>query len=221
MVKSTALQIKVKEGELKRVKKRNMDQSNSMPASPSGMKTRRINNSTLLPSLKTNESDYGTDNNSGAFKDASKMDKLSELSSKFKSVQMKGRFIDRGIQTGGGGLKHAQTQCTSEIKKVEMGIQSEVAKNLDKQGQTDFGSYSDISTRISKIEIVLRKKKKKKKPKNENKIPGLDANGVIKEEEAEESYYEYYEEEVDEQEEGGSNAEGGTQQPPGVAGYQP
>jgi hypothetical protein len=122
MVKSTALQIKVKEGELKRVKKRNMDQSNSMPASPSGMKTRRINNSTLLPSLKTNESDYGTDNNSGAFKDASKMDKLSELSSKFKSVQMKGRFIDRGIQTGGGGLKHAQTQCTSEIKKVEMGI---------------------------------------------------------------------------------------------------
>ena len=93
MVKSTALQIKVKEGELKRVKKRNMDASNSMPASPSGMKTRRINNSTLLPSLKTNESDYDP----GTFKDASKMDKLSELSSKFKSVQMKGRFIDRGI----------------------------------------------------------------------------------------------------------------------------
>ena len=99
------MQIKVKEGELKRVKKRSMDATNSMPGSPSGMKTRRLgNNSTLLPSLKTNESDYNSD-----FKDASKMDKLSELSSKFKSVQMKGRFIDRGIQTGGGGLKHAQT----------------------------------------------------------------------------------------------------------------
>jgi len=105
MVKSTALQIKVKEGELKRVK-RNMDSTSSMPGSPSG-KHRRGNNSTLLPSLKNNDSDYGKD--PGTFRDASKLDKLTELSSKFKSVQMKGKFIDRGIQTGGGGLKHAQT----------------------------------------------------------------------------------------------------------------
>lgn len=128
MVKSTALQIRVKEGELKRVK-RNMDTSSTVPGSPNG-KHRRGNNSTLLPSLNKNESDFGQD--SSTFKDASKLDKLSELSSKFKSVQMKGKFIDRGIQTGGGGLKHAQTQCTSEIKKVEMAIQSELSKGFDK-----------------------------------------------------------------------------------------
>jgi predicted RNase H-like nuclease (RuvC/YqgF family) len=82
MVKSTALQIRVKEGELKRVK-RNMDTSSSMPASPGG-KHRRGNNSTLLPSLKNNESDYGQDANT--MRDNSKLDKLTELSSKFKSV---------------------------------------------------------------------------------------------------------------------------------------
>ncbi len=82
MVKSTALQIKVKEGELKRVK-RNLDTTSTMPGSPTG-KHRRGNNSTLLPSLNKNESDYGQD--SSNFKDASKLDKLSELSSKFKSV---------------------------------------------------------------------------------------------------------------------------------------
>ncbi len=82
MVKSTALQIKVKEGELKRVK-RNLDTTSTVPGSPTG-KHRRGNNSTLLPSLNKNESDYGQD--SSTFKDASKLDKLSELSSKFKSV---------------------------------------------------------------------------------------------------------------------------------------
>jgi hypothetical protein len=81
MVKSTALQIKVKEGELKRVKKRNIYESQTMPGSPAGGKnsTRRHNNSTLLPSLKTGD-DYSDT------KDASKLDKLSELSTKFKSV---------------------------------------------------------------------------------------------------------------------------------------
>ena len=63
-----------------------------------------------------------------------------------------------------------------------MAIQSELSKGLDKQGQTDFGSYSDITARISRIEIVLRKKKKKKKPKAEGKAPTVDDNGVIKEE---------------------------------------
>ncbi len=94
MVKSTALQIKVKDSELKRAKKRNPLESQSMPGSPS----RRKNNSTLLPSLRdTNENDY----------ESTRLDKLSELSSKFKQVQLKGRFIDRAIQTGGGGQKHA------------------------------------------------------------------------------------------------------------------
>lgn len=82
MVKSTALQIRVKEGELKRVK-RNMDTSSSMPGSPGG-KHRRGNNSTLLPSLKNNESDYGQDANT--MRENAKLDKLTELSSKFKSV---------------------------------------------------------------------------------------------------------------------------------------
>jgi hypothetical protein len=78
-----------------------------------------------------------------------------------------------------------------------MAVQSDGLKKMDKQGQTDFGQYSDISARCVKIEIVLKKKKKKKKTKPANeKMPGID--GVIKEEEAEESYYEYYEEEVDE-----------------------
>jgi hypothetical protein len=83
MVKSTALQIRVKEGELKRVK-RNMDTSSSMPASPGG-KHRRGNNSTLLPSLKNNESDYGAQDAS-TMRENTKLDKLTELSSKFKSV---------------------------------------------------------------------------------------------------------------------------------------
>ena len=48
-----------------------------------------------------------------------------------------------------------------------MAVQSELSKGLDKQGQTDFGAYSDITARISRIEIVLRKKKKKKKPKTD------------------------------------------------------
>jgi hypothetical protein len=60
-----------------------MDTSSSMPASPGG-KHRRGNNSTLLPSLKNNESDYGQDANT--MRDNSKLDKLTELSSKFKSV---------------------------------------------------------------------------------------------------------------------------------------
>ena len=45
MVKSTALQIKVKDGELKRV--RNRGSSYTMPGSPNS--TRKANQSTLLP----------------------------------------------------------------------------------------------------------------------------------------------------------------------------
>ncbi len=39
--------------------------------------------------------------------ESQRLDKLSELSTKFKIAQMKGKFIDRAVQTGGGGAKHA------------------------------------------------------------------------------------------------------------------
>jgi hypothetical protein len=60
------------------------------------------------------------------------LDKLSELSSKFKIQQMRGRFIERGIQTGGGGAKHAQTQCTPAVTKKDFGAQSDGVKFMDK-----------------------------------------------------------------------------------------
>ena len=95
MVKSTALQIKIKESELKRVKK-----GGSIPASP----THRKNRSDHLPSLTTNQS-LPDD----SFREPSKLDKLTDLSNKFRSQQIKGRTVDRGVQTGAGGQKHAQT----------------------------------------------------------------------------------------------------------------
>ena len=83
MVKSTALQIKVKEGELKRV--RNRGSSQTMPGSPSS--NRKANQSTMLPSIKGVETDY----------ESQRLDKLSELSTKFKIQQMRGRFIEKGV----------------------------------------------------------------------------------------------------------------------------
>jgi hypothetical protein len=72
MVKSTALQIKVKDGELKRV--RNRGSSQTMPGSPNS--TRKANQSTLLPSIR------GVDTSTDY--ESQRLDKLSELSSKFK-----------------------------------------------------------------------------------------------------------------------------------------
>ena len=120
MVKSTALQIKVKDGELKRV--RNRGSSQTMPGSPNS--TRKANQSTLLPSIR------GVDTSTDY--ESQRLDKLSELSSKFKIQQMRGRFIERGIQTGGGGAKHAQTQCTPAVTNKDFGAQSDGVKFMDK-----------------------------------------------------------------------------------------
>ena len=93
---------------------------------------------------------------------------------------MRGKFIERGIQTGGGGAKHAQTQCIPAVTKKDFGAQSDGVKFMDKQGQTDFGTFAELQARIIRMEVVLRKKKKKKKNKDGEKKPGIpDVNGVI------------------------------------------
>lgn len=145
------------------------------------------------------------------------MEKLTELSNKFRNQQMKGRVLDKACQTGGGGQKNAQTQCTSQTTKVEMAVQMDAPKKIDRATTTVGlgGGPSELCIKVFKLEVLGKKKKKKKKPKTDKQQIGPD--GSIPEEE--ESYYEYYEEEVDEDE----ADQGNTEQPQlaGVAGYQP
>ena len=118
MVKSTALQLAVKDSDIKRYKKRGQFES---PGSPS----QRHHKKSSLPSLNSSTMDYD------GFKEPTKMDRLSELSQKFQQVQKKGRVMDKGTQTGAGGQKNAFTQCTTGAK-VENGTQVEPQKKGDK-----------------------------------------------------------------------------------------
>ena len=69
MVKSTALQLQVKDSDIKRYKKRGLQES---PGSP------RHHKKSSLPSLNSSTMDYE------GFKEPTKMDRLSELSQKFQ-----------------------------------------------------------------------------------------------------------------------------------------
>jgi hypothetical protein len=121
------------------------------------------------------------------------MEKLAQLSEKFRNAQTKGRTIDKGVQAGGGGLKHAQTQCTA-APKVEMGCQVEPPKKQAREVQTvsASGGPCDVKVLVCKVEIIGERKKKKKKKKVQNDKGIANQNGAD-----EESYYEYYEEEVE------------------------
>jgi hypothetical protein len=90
MVKATKLQLSVKETEIKRFKKRGGESLSygSIPQSPN---QRKIIKSSLLPSLNDSSVDYDT------FKEPSKMDKLTELSQKFRNQVSKGRMVDRSV----------------------------------------------------------------------------------------------------------------------------